>query len=53
MSILSKAVYRFSAIPLKIPMAFFAEIEQTVPKICMEPQMIPNSQNNLEKEEQN
>ena len=30
MTILSNAVYRFSAIPLKLPMAFFRELEQKI-----------------------
>ena len=49
MNILSKAIYRFSAIPIKLPKVFFRKLEKISSQFVWNYKETLNSQSNLEK----
>ena len=53
MSILPKAIYKFTAIPIKLPAIFFTELGQIISQFVWKYKKTSTSQSNLEKEEWN
>ena len=53
MNILSKTIYRFNAIPIKLPTVFFRELEKIISQFVWKYKKTSNSKSNLEKEEWN
>ena len=53
MSIVSKGNYTFNAIPIKLPMLFFTELEQIISQFVWKYKKTSNSRSNLEKEKWN
>jgi hypothetical protein len=45
MTILPKAIYRFNAIPIKIPTQFFIDLERAISKVIWNNKKTQNSKN--------